>query len=144
MSFGHEDMKKTEHDLNPQIVAWLEEGKTHEALLSRGDFFIRDHTYRSDHAITLVMYVLLHWAEQNQNIPAVSHSLSELCRLLHDADDLTSLRDVVLAYDVVSRDERIILDFPLDEWHDRLPHELKWKRDRTTTSTGISQPARGL
>ncbi len=121
-------MKRTNPSLNPQIAAWLDAGYMREALLGEGECFLRDPTYRTEHNVLLVMQTILDWAYLNHTENTTAASLRKICTDLADSGKVSQLRDVVLAYDVASRDQKITLDLAVDDWHKKLPEELKWKK----------------
>jgi hypothetical protein len=115
-------------NLNPKVVARLEAGMIRQILLGEGECFIPDYTYRSHHDAMFVMYILLHWAIQNDRIEQASADLADLCQTLIENKQFEDVKDVLLAYDITSRDQKIHLSFNFDSWYAVLPAELKWKR----------------
>ena len=114
--------------LNPQVASWLNAGAMQEALLGQGDFFIADHTYRSEHDLVLVMNTLLHWTKQHDALSQTSDNLTAICQELANKADFMVLRDIILSYDICSKDQNITLGFNIEEWYRLLPQELKWNK----------------
>jgi len=121
-------MKEDLVNLNTQVVSWIEGGRIREALLGQGEYFISDHTYHSQHDIMLVMYVILNWAEQKRALSSVSESFAGFFQALADKGDWDNLRNIALAYDITSKDQKIALNLDVEAWHGLLPEELKWKK----------------
>lgn len=64
------------------MKAWFDEGKIKEAILGEGDYFIMDHTYRSEHDLITVLSTLDTWIttdeKQAQASIAFYDSLNEI------------------------------------------------------------------
>lgn len=98
-------------ELNKQVVGWFESGHMREALFGEGEYFLKDHTYRSSHAFMLVMYVLLHWANQNGSLESTGKQFEALLAAEASRSPEKCFAALV-AYAIHGKDSR--LKFPVD------------------------------
>lgn len=99
-------------DLNPQVVAWLADGKIREVLLGEPPCFLSDHGYPGRHDFGLAMSVFLRWANLDDNWSVGARALKET--LEHAAvDSPQRCADALLAYAIRARfvKPRLPLDY---------------------------------
>lgn len=89
--------------LNPTIVTWLNDGKFLEALSGKSSYFLPDSTYRDEHDVFLVIYVMMKWAfENNKESFCVNHFVTSIKEI--SKYDIIKGLEIVLAYSIHSND----------------------------------------
>ncbi len=100
-----------EERLNPTIVRWIAKGKIKEALLGESPYFLPDNTFRTDHDVLLVIYVLIRWAFHKNKQLDCANDFTIAIQDISEANIIKGL-EILLAYLIVSRDLEITL--PID------------------------------
>jgi hypothetical protein len=108
----------TDSPVNPTVRGWLDRGNAAEALLGRGDYFLRTHDY-GDHDRVLVANQLLGWAFPD-HLDDAAGAVDGAVTTLLDAGDLDGAVDVIWSYVLVAEDQGRRL--PVD--HDLLDRAL--------------------
>jgi hypothetical protein len=97
--------------INPQIRRWLDSGNATEALLGRGDYFIRDHHWIDEHARILVASQLLQWAFPD-HVEEAAMAVHRAVSALLDDNALSEAVDLIWSYVLVAEDRHVRL--PVD------------------------------
>ena len=133
--------------LNKFIVAGLEQGRLQELLLGEGEWFLADNTFRKDHDIMLVMFVLLSWVKSiSHPQPVVDRFVAELSKLA--ASNPWNCVDILYAYAITAKDNGIALSFDtapvLEILRGNLRDDSIDERDAAETMTDLERRLGGI
>ena len=103
--------------MNPKISKWLDLGAIRESILGQGEYFIQDHTYRSEHDLILVISTIFEWTElSKENLTSASNCIEKLLGEFSENNDIDRFRDLIVSYDITSKDKKTNINIDMSYW----------------------------
>lgn len=111
--------------MNKNISKWLDLGAIRESILGQGDYFIQDHIYRSEHDLILVISTIIEWTElSRENLTSASTCVEKLFAEFIENNDIDRFRDLIVSYDITSKDMKKHLNIDMRYWVENFSNVL--------------------
>lgn len=111
--------------MNNMIFLWFNNGLLKEALIGKGKFFIRDHTYRDKHDVILIISQMIEWVDEEdiENFGDIFENI--IIEIINE--ELFVAVEVLIAFFILKEVKDILFDFNANNISTVLKNKIKEK-----------------